>query len=459
MGAFDRGPAPLHAGELAGPWRIEQELGHGGMGTVYAVVHEDIGKRAALKVVHPHALTPWFTAERFLLEARVVNCVDHPGIVDIFETGTLADGRPYLVMERLDGETLAARAQGGITRERACAILLAVCDVMRAAHAAGIVHRDLKLDNVFLLPDVGGGPRVKVLDWGIAKIITGEPTNTFAERLIGTPRYLSPEQARGIEVTTRADIYSLGVMMYEMFLGRAPFGADSTAELLTMHLRDEPPPPRAYWAQCPLVLERLLLDMLAKTPEERPTIEEVAARLAEVRTHLHRHRIAFAPDAPPAPRPVSRTTRTLRTLRAHQRRMLQALALVALFGGVAATARTNDEAPTAVAIARSAAVRALPAPPARAILTAPIAVAVEQIAATSAVPSVDDPHERAPAPIARHRHHARRPAPSPSLPVSAPPALTSPAPVHPVVATTPSMRHAHRVASTLDRDGTIEPYP
>jgi len=247
VGSCVRGPASLQIGDLAGPWRIEHELGRGGMGTVYAVVHDVIGKRAALKVVHAHALTSWFTAERFLLEARAANRVDHPGIVDIFETGALDDGRPYLVMERLDGEPLAAHAELGMPPARACAILLAVCDVMRAAHEAGVVHRYLKLDNVFVLPEVGDGPRVKVLDWGIAKILGGNPASSFTELVIGTPRYLSPEQARGVAVTPRADIYALGVMAYELFLGRLPFDSESSAELMSMHLRDQPPAPGAHW--------------------------------------------------------------------------------------------------------------------------------------------------------------------------------------------------------------------
>src|SRR6188472_3727715 len=162
----------LLRGSKAGPWIVERELGRGGMGAVYAVVHEEIGKRAALKVVHARLLGPGFNADRMLLEAKVVNQVGHPNIVDIFETGKLPDGRPYIVMERLEGQSLSQRADSGkIRSDLAVEILLQICDALIAAHAAGIVHRDLKLDNVFLVdnPDDPSSPRVKLLDWGIAK--------------------------------------------------------------------------------------------------------------------------------------------------------------------------------------------------------------------------------------------------------------------------------------------------
>src|SRR4051812_41442790 len=145
------GPDVLPPGAKAGPWIIERELGRGGMGAVYAVVHEEIGKRAALKVVHRRVLSPNFNIQRVMLEAKVVNTVGHPNIIDIFETGSLPDGRPYIVMERLDGQPLSLRAdEGKILPTQAIAILLQVCDALIAAHAANVVHRDLKLDNVFL---------------------------------------------------------------------------------------------------------------------------------------------------------------------------------------------------------------------------------------------------------------------------------------------------------------------
>jgi tRNA A-37 threonylcarbamoyl transferase component Bud32 len=284
----------LEAGAKAGPWVVERELGRGGMGSVYAVVHEDIGKRAALKVMHRRLITS-SSVERILLEARVVNQVGHPNIVDIFETGTLADGRPYIVMERLEGMPLSYRAdEGKILPDQVIGILLQVCDALIAAHAANVVHRDLKLDNVFLLDnaDDPSQPRVKLLDWGIAKIISNdEVRHTIEGQLVGTPQYLSPEQARGAAVTPQTDVYSLGVMAYELFLEQLPFEAETSAEIMAMHLRATPPPPSEMWPDIPASLENLLLAMLAKDADARPTMLTVAHTLELIRSEMQSRRI------------------------------------------------------------------------------------------------------------------------------------------------------------------------
>lgn len=289
------GPDVLPPGAKAGPWRVERELGRGGMGAVYAVVHDEIGKRAALKVVHRRLLTPAFNIERVMLEAKVVNTVGHPNIVDIFETGSLPDGRPYIVMERLEGQPLSARAdEGKILPDRVITILHQVCDALIAAHAANVVHRDLKLDNVFLAdnPEDPTAPKVKVLDWGIAKVINHDVRHTVEGQLVGTPQYLSPEQARGANVTAQSDVYSLGVMAYELFLEQLPFEAETSAEIMVMHLKAIPPAPRELWPEIPDQLEALILRMLAKQPENRPTMLEVARHLDEVRDELDRRRRA-----------------------------------------------------------------------------------------------------------------------------------------------------------------------
>ena len=306
-------PAPqsddvLRPGSKAGPWLVERELGRGGMGAVYAVVHEEIGKRAALKVVH-RRLMPGLHCDRMLLEAQVVNQVGHPSIVDIFETGRLEDGRPYIVMERLNGQSLAVRAdESKLLPDAVIAILLQVCDALIAAHEAGIVHRDLKLDNVFLIDgfDDTAQLRVKLLDWGIAKVIHHEVRHTIEGQLMGTPQYLSPEQARGLAVSPQTDVYSLGVMAYELFLEQLPFEAETAAEVMAMHLRAVPPPPRELWPDIPAELEDLLLAMLAKQPDQRPTMVEVARRLEAVRGELER-RMHHAQRRPSTARAASRT--------------------------------------------------------------------------------------------------------------------------------------------------------
>jgi serine/threonine protein kinase len=289
-------PDALLPGCQAGPWRIERELGRGGMGTVYAVTHVEIGKHAALKVVHRRVLSPG--EDRMLLEAQVVNLVGHPNIVDIFETGHLEDQRPYLVMERLEGVSLAQRADDGkLLPDQVIGILLQVCDALIAAHATGIIHRDLKLDNVFLIdnPDDPKQPRVKLLDWGIAKVIVEDGHrktlhHTVDGQLIGTPQYLAPEQARGDQVSAKTDVYSLGVMAYELFLEQLPFEAETAAEIMTMHLRATPPPPSDAWPDIPTQLEELLHEMLAKQPGHRPSMLDVARRLEAVRDELELRR-------------------------------------------------------------------------------------------------------------------------------------------------------------------------
>ena len=255
-------------GMCAGPWRIEHELGRGGMGIVYAVEHVHIGKRAALKVLHRRMPDPERHAQRMLLEARVVNAIGHPNIVDVFDVGTTADGRPYIVMERLEGAPLS---DVHVDRRRAVEILLEVCAALEAAHAAGVVHRDLKPDNIFV-----GEHDVTLLDWGIARMLHDDVHTTIEGQLVGTPQYISPEQARGEDVSPASDVYALGVVAYELFSGEAPFEAVSAAEVMAMHLYATPPPPELGNA----ALETLILDMLAKAPKERPTIPEVARRLS-----------------------------------------------------------------------------------------------------------------------------------------------------------------------------------
>lgn len=298
----------LAPGAKAGPWVVERELGRGGMGAVYAVVHEEIGKRAALKLMHRRLLTPPFSVERVLLEAKVVNAVAHPNIVDIFETGTLGDGRPYIVMERLEGMPLSYRVdERKLLPTEVIHILLQLTDALIAAHAASVVHRDLKLDNVFLVdnPEDPTAPKVKVLDWGIAKVIDTDVRHTIEGQLVGTPQYLSPEQAKGARVTNKSDVYSLGVMAYEMFLEQLPFEAETSAEIMAMHLRAIPPAPSELWPDIPPELEQLLLVMLAKNPDNRPTMKEVAQTLESIRAGFgvaRRERASSAPIliAPPA---------------------------------------------------------------------------------------------------------------------------------------------------------------
>jgi serine/threonine-protein kinase len=294
-------PATLAPGMRIGPWRIDREIGRGGMAAVYAVVHTRFGKRAALKLAHRAILGPQFTPQTFLREARMANLVDHVGVAEVFATGTY-DGRPYLAMERLSGRSLGARLDdGALPRDEALAVLIELCDVLAAAHAAGVTHRDLKLDNVVLLDEPGpGGRRVKLLDWGMARVAGEE--DPLRGLIAGTLTYVAPEQVRGDDITPAADLYALSVLAYQLLLGEPPFASSSDLELIDKHLRDAPPRPRSLWRAIPPELEATLLAMLAKQPEDRPALADVARTLRAARDRV-RTKPGRWFEPPPAPLP------------------------------------------------------------------------------------------------------------------------------------------------------------
>jgi len=298
-----RRPATLVPGMRIGGWRVERELGRGGMATVYAVVHTRFGKRAALKLAHGGILGPLFTPQTFLREARIANRVDHVGVTEVFATGSYA-GRPYLAMERLHGRALGARLDDGeLPRDTALDILIELCDVLGAAHAAGVTHGDLKVDNVFLLDEAGtGGRRVKLLDWGIARI-AGED-DPLRGMIAGTLTYVAPEQIRGDAITPASDVYSLGVLGYRLLLGAPPFTAAEDLELLHKHLREAPPRPRTRWAGIPAELEATLLAMLAKQPGARPALADVARVLRAARQRIRSSGRAWIPSPSELPADV-----------------------------------------------------------------------------------------------------------------------------------------------------------
>ena len=270
----------LIPGSRVSSWRVEAELGRGGMASVHAVTHMKFGKRAALKIAHRSILGDSFSSKTFHREARIVHHVDHPGIIDVFATGT-CDGRPYLVMEKLNGTPLGARVdQGPIDRREALSILLELVDILRATHAAGIVHRDLKLDNVFITDKpFADNRRVKLLDWGVAHLAGEE--DPFRGLIAGTLTYVAPEQINGDQLTGAADLYSLAVLAFHLLCRRPPFVAKNDLQLIHLHLRAEPPKPSYAWPECPPELDALLLQMLAKKPEDRPSLDTVEAVLQE----------------------------------------------------------------------------------------------------------------------------------------------------------------------------------
>src|SRR5688572_5665576 len=278
----------LHPGTLVGEYRVEGKLGEGGMGSVYAATHPLIGKKAAIKIISPQLCTNAAAVERFIQEARAVNQIGHPNIVDVFSFGELVDGRSYFVMEWLQGETLADRMQRGrVPLAEAVEVLDQICDALEAAHEKHIVHRDLKPANVVLVNIRGNRQLVKLLDFGLAKLAENEDNRLQKTRtgvMMGTPEYVSPEQARGKNVDHRTDIYAPGVISYELLLGRLPFEADNAADIITKHLREMPPRPSAIWPEIPEPLESSIIGMLEKDPVNRPTLLDVRRVVAELRS-------------------------------------------------------------------------------------------------------------------------------------------------------------------------------
>ncbi len=275
----------LAPGTDVGGYHVDGELGHGGMGVVYSATHPVIGKRAAIKVLKPELSQNHDAVDRFVLEARAVNQIGHPNIVDIFAFGALPDGRSYYVMDLLQGESLRARVKRGpLHLSEAATIIDETASALMAAHAKGIVHRDLKPDNVFVVTVPGRWPEVKLLDWGLCKLApaAGGKARTLAGSVLGTPVYMSPEQGRASgEVDHRTDIYALGVMSYELLAGTVPFKKGSSIDTLLAH-QDEPVPPLlAKVPTLPEEVAQLIEAMLAKDVDGRPT-------LAAVRTVLRR---------------------------------------------------------------------------------------------------------------------------------------------------------------------------
>ena len=271
------------SGDPIGDYMVERVIGRGAMGTVYAAVHPVIERRVAIKVLRRDLSERTETVMRFVQEARAVNRIHHPGIVDVFGYGMTDNDECFLVMELLVGETLGVQsAASRLTIARACEVLIDISHALEAAHAAGVVHRDLKPDNVFLL----GGRHVKLLDFGIAKLTAATsvvPADyTQPGQAIGTPTYMAPEQARGDTVDARADVYSLGALAFELLTGQPPFPGSNSVEVMARHVTTEPPRPSDIAPALPPIADTLLLAMLEKDPASRPTLAHVRGVLARI---------------------------------------------------------------------------------------------------------------------------------------------------------------------------------
>ncbi|MDB4967193.1 MAG: serine/threonine protein kinase, partial [Myxococcales bacterium] len=290
---------------LADRYRIIRLLGEGGMGQVYEAQHLNINKRFALKLLRPEVIGSPQSLQRFRQEAWAASSIGHENIVEIDDFATLPSGQVYLAMEFLDGQSLAERIRDGaaLTVEDAVAVMIAVALGLAAAHDKGIVHRDMKPENVFLARK-GGRVVAKILDFGIAKMTGGdEPSNlTRTGAIFGTPLYMSPEQAKGRPADARADVYAVGVILYELLTGRVPFGGESHVEILSQHIAAAPLPPSQLEPRVPAAVEAIVLHALQKEPGDRiQSMAQLAAELEAVAATLPRPRLDELVTTPPAP--------------------------------------------------------------------------------------------------------------------------------------------------------------
>jgi serine/threonine-protein kinase len=346
-------------GQTVGNYHLLSILGRGGMGTVYAGEHVYIGKRVAVKVLHPRFAKYEDAVKRFLREARAASSINHPNIVDVTDFGPAPDGGVFFVMEYLEGTSLedVIDTGGALPLHRALNVANQLALALAAAHDKGIIHRDLKPDNVMLIPRPGrrdlikmldpmatnpNGARfviekeemydfVKILDFGIAKVLTRDetsPSQTLAGAVFGTPEYMSPEAAKGHEVDHRSDIYSVGVILFDMCTGRPPFEAEAAAEVLAMHINQPPPSPRTVAGHLEITeaTERLIMRAMAKDPSARHQSmdefrDELQSCYGSVAFKRHAHGIPGAPVEGPEDRKKRLTEELDDWLQSNQQRM------------------------------------------------------------------------------------------------------------------------------------------
>ncbi len=265
---------PARGDVIAGKYQVEGTLGQGGMGAVFEVTHRVTGKRFALKWLLPTLTSESDAVKRFIREAQVAGRVDHPNIVEVYDVGQEGDSF-FMVMELLQGEPLSARLARArrLSPAEACQVLVPVCEAVSAAHASGVIHRDLKPDNIFLCRSIKGEQSPKVLDFGISKMnnLAGEVTSsvTRAGTVMGTPHYMAPEQVRARPVDGRTDVYALGVILYELLSGSLPFPGDTYSDLVLRIMTESPAPLAQVAPGTPPALVQIVGRAMAREPDAR----------------------------------------------------------------------------------------------------------------------------------------------------------------------------------------------
>ena len=319
---------PSVIGRVVGKYRILAQIGEGGMGIVYRAEHVVLGSPAAVKVLLEQFTRDAVVVDRFFQEAKGASGIRHVGIVEVFDYGRLPNGQAYIAMELLRGEDLSMfRARRGrLEPELATQIGLQVLAALNATHVVGVVHRDLKPDNIFLVRDPGapGSIRVKILDFGITKLIGdrfGARPQSRGGTILGTPAYMAPEQCRGgLEVDARADLYSVGCILFELLTGRPPFLGSGDGEVMAMHIYEPPPRLTNLVPDMPVELDALLARLLTKAPEDRiPSAAYALASLERAPLGMLAGEVPLSGahglpaaasvvhlDAPPPPEPVPR---------------------------------------------------------------------------------------------------------------------------------------------------------
>jgi hypothetical protein len=284
-------------GTILGSYRLVRQIGSGGMGRVFVAEHTRLGRQVALKLLRSEYSGNREAVKRFFSEARAVNRINHENIIEISDFIESPQGAYYIMelLKGLDLRTLEDRAHGPLPLARTLRIAIQVCAGLGAAHQAGIIHRDLKPDNIYLIERGGRADFVKLLDFGVAKLMDAtlddaSTVKSTAGVVVGTPDYMSPEQAIGETVDARSDVYALGIILFEMIADQRPFEAQSAREVMVKHLVTPPPRPtklRSIPDSVPPALEQLILGCLKKDPKERPqTVKEVQERLEKILYNL-----------------------------------------------------------------------------------------------------------------------------------------------------------------------------